>query len=225
MPNEVIEQYLHDPSSFGANTFCAYCRKQVPDRECTWLETGEHLDQYMRRLQQNHIPTGSAEVSDQPPLDLNVRGFLRYLAIILFVAGVVLPLDSSWREGRLSGTPETRSNVPRFGNVRSRFVDDAREQQGVPWYLKTIAVVSSIVALMLYLPRWGFKRYALLAGPIMGLGAFWVLGYWLSGRTTIVRYEPVLAGMLGALPGIVLWIVLVRIKARRLGLLITPVTR
>jgi hypothetical protein len=218
MPEEVVEQYLHDPHTFGSNTFCAYCRKQVPDRECNWVETGESLSSYMQRLQQNHVPVAMVEKPVNKILDLNVRGFRRYLAIFLFMVGVIFPIDSCFRDGLLLETANVRSApMSRFGGPRGRLVE-ATQESSMPWYLKPLAVVMSILALMLYLPNWGFKRYALIAGPMIGLGSIWLLTYWLTGRTSIHRFEPVLAAMLGALPGVAVWILLVRAKAHRCNL-------
>jgi hypothetical protein len=51
VPEETIRSYLEDPFLYSGNTtFCAGCKKQVPFREVSWVETGEDLQSYMKRL-------------------------------------------------------------------------------------------------------------------------------------------------------------------------------
>jgi hypothetical protein len=50
MPDSVRSRYLYDPYYFEAGlTICAHCGL-VPDEQCTWNETGQNLDEYMREL-------------------------------------------------------------------------------------------------------------------------------------------------------------------------------
>ncbi len=52
MPESVKSKYLLDPYFYSDGvTMCAQCG-MVPDKACTWTDTGERLDVYMRRLQQ-----------------------------------------------------------------------------------------------------------------------------------------------------------------------------
>ena len=51
MPEEIIRSYLQNPHLYLADaTFCCGCGKHVPNRECTWVETGEDLQTYMSKL-------------------------------------------------------------------------------------------------------------------------------------------------------------------------------
>jgi hypothetical protein len=51
MPEEIIRSYLRNPFLYMADaTFCCGCGTHVPDRECTWRETGENLQEYMDGL-------------------------------------------------------------------------------------------------------------------------------------------------------------------------------
>lgn len=217
MPDEVIQAYLADPYTFDNTTFCANCKRQVPDTECTWVESGEQLRSYMERLQRQHVPVASAEGGRS--FNLNVRGLSRYLALIIFFACIILPVESLWKDGKLD--PERNATQmgrigPRLGRMATG--DAAPSGVQVSWYLWPIAVMGSIVALMLYCPGWGFKRYALLCGPIAGIGALMFLSYWLTGRHTIYRFEPIVVAMAGATPGIALWTMLVLRKAANKGL-------
>jgi hypothetical protein len=51
MPQEIIRTYLHNPWFYlSRQTFCAGCRKHVPQDECVWIETSEDLQSYTERL-------------------------------------------------------------------------------------------------------------------------------------------------------------------------------
>jgi hypothetical protein len=51
MPEEIVRSYLQNPYLYLADaTFCCGCGKHVPNRECSWTETGENLQEYMERL-------------------------------------------------------------------------------------------------------------------------------------------------------------------------------
>jgi hypothetical protein len=200
MPDKVIQQYLDNPRSFSRSTFCAYCKKQVPEQDCTWQETGENLRDYFNQLQQEYDDhsraTGSA-------INFKLNGFRKFLAIALFFLTVVLPVSSLWQEGGLEPAAS-----PRFPS----FTRGARQTEPAirtPWYLWPLAITGGILSLALYCPNWGYKRYALLCGPIAAIGTQMFLVYWLTGRTTVYRFEPVLVAMAGALPGIAIWVMLI----------------
>lgn len=211
MPQEVIEEYLEDPDAFAGTTFCAHCRREVPDAECSWVETGERLDAYMRRLQRE---TNRATYRPTAEVDLRPNGIRRFLAIALFFVAVVLPIDAVWRAGGL----EPQAPVPdRHAMIRPPW-REAREpaapEIALPFYLWPLAIVGGIFSLALYAPAWGCKRYALLFGPVAAGGALMFLKYWLTGRQEIYRFEPVIASMIGAAPGVALWAALVLRKLR-----------
>ena len=49
MPAHIRATYLVDPCYYSSGTICANCG-EVPDSQCTWVETGENLAAYMKRL-------------------------------------------------------------------------------------------------------------------------------------------------------------------------------
>lgn len=189
MPEMVIHQYLDNPHSFSRSTYCAYCKKQVPEQDCTWQETGENLHDYFNQLQQEYDQTHAGTRSS---INLKPGGIRKFLAIVLFMVMVILPVQSIWKDGGL----EVGASVK------------------TPWYLWPLAITGGILSLALYCPNWGCKRYALLCGPIAAIGAQMFLTYWLTGRVKVYRTEVVLVSMAGAFPGIALWVLLILRKAQ-----------
>ena len=49
MPSNIRANYLADPYFYGSDTICAGCGI-VSDRACYWVDTGENLHAYMKRL-------------------------------------------------------------------------------------------------------------------------------------------------------------------------------
>jgi hypothetical protein len=231
MPENVIRAYLQNPHKFRDTTYCAHCQREVPDSECFLVETGESLRAYMERLQ--HIPQAALETSHATPtrtLDMNVRGFHRYLALTLFFLCTILPVDCLWKEGKLDPQNNAAQTPPRFGprfgpRLGQQAAEEERSGVEVTWYLWPLAVGGSILAMMLYCPNWGFKRFALLGGPIAGIGALMFLSYWLTGRDRIYRFEPVLIALLGAAPGVGLWVLFILRKATQRGMHVARMER
>lgn len=81
----------------------------------------------------------------------------------------------------------------------------------------SLAVLGGILSLALYYPFSGFKRFAVLCGPIVGLGSMIALGMYLFARTEVYRFEIAFAAICGALPGVALYAILVYTKANRLA--------
>lgn len=52
MPDDILCSYLENPFLYNDQTFCCGCNGYVPHRECTWVETGERLDDYFDRLKE-----------------------------------------------------------------------------------------------------------------------------------------------------------------------------
>ncbi len=202
MPEKVIQQYLDNPHSFSRSTFCAYCKKQVPEQDCTWQETGENLHTYFETLLREY---DQAKAGSRSAINLKPGGFRKFLAIVLFMATVIFPVQSIWKDGGLD--PEPVSRFP----ASTRF---AQSTVKTPWYLWPLAITGGILSLALYCPNWGCKRYALLCGPIAAIGAQMFLTYWLTGRTNVFRTEVVLISMAGAFPGIAIWAMLILRKAQ-----------
>lgn len=50
MPRHIRQNYLADPYFYNGDTICAECGV-VADTACRWVDTGENLHDYMRRLQ------------------------------------------------------------------------------------------------------------------------------------------------------------------------------
>ena len=51
MPEEIVRSYLVNPYMYLADkTFCTGCGTHVPNRECTWIDTGEDLQTHINRL-------------------------------------------------------------------------------------------------------------------------------------------------------------------------------
>jgi len=80
----------------------------------------------------------------------------------------------------------------------------------------TMFVVTA--SLMLYYPSWGYKRYALLSGPMIALCIPWAVSSYLQGRTTVYRTEVAIVTLVAALPGAALYGYLCWRKARRRGM-------
>jgi len=54
MPEEIIRSYLKNPFFYSDFTYCCGCRKHVPCRELTWVETGENMQAYNNRLRNQY---------------------------------------------------------------------------------------------------------------------------------------------------------------------------
>ena len=54
MPVEIIRSYLVNPFLYNSYTFCCGCGTYIHQRELTWVETGESLDDYFNRLKKEH---------------------------------------------------------------------------------------------------------------------------------------------------------------------------
>ena len=50
MPSNVRDNYLADPCWYFLGTICSRCGGGVPDEQCYWVDTGENLAEYMKRL-------------------------------------------------------------------------------------------------------------------------------------------------------------------------------
>lgn len=52
MPGHIRDNYLADPYFYFMGTICAHCGGGVPESHVFWMDTGECLADYMRRLKQ-----------------------------------------------------------------------------------------------------------------------------------------------------------------------------
>lgn len=111
--------------------------------------------------------------------------------------------------------------------VRDRFAPARPAQPSWTWFglfnsslQLFLAMAGGIFSLALYYPRWGFKRFAILCGPIVGIGTMLLLSMYLFARTDVYKFEICIVAIIGALPGLLLYLLLVAWKFRRLALML-----
>jgi len=153
-------------------------------------------------------PTGNSFYEDLYP-----RGLRKLLAIGVICATTLLPAITAWKTGPEPVPQPGPAFGPRFGNSR-RGTDGRTNSAGstLPVGRTLLAMFGGALGLAIYYPRWGFKRFALLCGPVLGMGSMFVAGWYLSGRSTVYRFEVVFSALIGALPGVALYVALVRRK-------------
>jgi hypothetical protein len=158
---------------------------------------------------------------DTQPMEIEVVRFrdefgaygIRKILALMIIAGVVLWPVGQWLRGEPQPAAGFRSGPP------SRWAQAEEEPKVRVFSWRTIFTTIVVAfALMFYYPRWGYKRYALLAAPLIAFGAPWVLSWYLEDRTTVYRFEVVVAAWIGALPGAALYLWLAWRKARRRGM-------
>ncbi|MCA9058723.1 MAG: hypothetical protein KDA85_09495 [Planctomycetaceae bacterium] len=155
-------------------------------------------------------------------------GFRKLMAIMLITSVTVLPEVFSWvgppeGESTINGIPTGRY-APRGGFLPG----DSRPRYAAPQtsFLKTVwtavkrcfVVVVTTLGVVLYYPRRGFKRYALLCGPVIALLVPLVMSLYLRGRTEVFRAEILVVALIALSPGIGLYVLLTWRKAKRLGM-------
>lgn len=64
MPEEIIRSYLADPFLYSDYTFCTGCGKYPHASEFHWVDTGENLLEYNRRLRVEHIQRNGLNPND-----------------------------------------------------------------------------------------------------------------------------------------------------------------
>ncbi len=146
-------------------------------------------------------------------LDFYPRGLRKFFAIFVIFVTTFLPVLTAWKAGPESAAQPVRAFGPRFGNTRREAIGRSSSVVSrMPIFRTLLAMFGGALGLAIYYPRWGFKRYALLCGPILGLGSMWLVGWYLTGRTTVYRFETVFAALIGAFPGAALYVLLARRK-------------
>lgn len=56
MPEEIVRSYLVNPFLYGADrSFCCTCKDYFPYTELSWVETGERLDDYFRKMREDYL--------------------------------------------------------------------------------------------------------------------------------------------------------------------------
>jgi hypothetical protein len=181
----------------------------------------------------------AAEVEIDQPLsyreEFGLRGFRKMLAAMLILAVTVLPSLSAWQRGPaaagdVGAFPQRefgpRADFPagRFGRrggmVAERQPAAAWNVLGVIWsaMVRGFVIIATTLLLMLYYPASGFKRYTLLAGPLIALLVPATIALYLRGRQEVYNVELAFVSFVAMLPGVGLYVLLTWRKAQRLGM-------
>lgn len=158
------------------------------------------------------------------------RGFRKFLALILFFAATTTPTVFLWQNPPDSPAVSEAGSFAPYPAPPSRYPShrpygpQASSSSGSTWWLLfcsfmqlSLATFGGLFSLALYYPRSGFKRFALLCGPLVGLGTMFLLGIYLAARTNVYRFEIPLVAIVGAAPGLTMYVLLVSWKANRLA--------
>lgn len=156
--------------------------------------------------------------------EFSPNGLRKIIAMLMIATVTVLPPVVSWE--RSSGEESTARGMPtgRFA-PGGGFLPEAPPPHvralawlgTVLWRLFTLAV--TVVGLIIYYPRKGFKRYALVAAPILAFFVPAAVALYLHGRSEVFRVEVFLVTLVAAAPAVALYVYLTWRKARRLGMM------
>lgn len=147
---------------------------------------------------------------------LNERSCRNTLGYLLFAISTILPTIAYWQ----SGGDQVPLHRPQWSVDRPRShplgpwpgtgerSDTGTRVAVIAWWLvrAAFAALGTTIAMAVLLPYPGCKRFALLLGAPTGLAAMTASSLWLAGRTEVYRFEPVLAGIVGAIPTGFLWL-------------------
>lgn len=155
--------------------------------------------------------------------DLYPRGFRKFLGISVVCLTSLIPALMHWKQGPDPNPQPAPAFGPHYSGHRGlagpqpdRFSQPRKLVDTLLAIGRTLlAVLGGVLGLAIYYPRSGFKRFALLCGPILGIGSMMLAGWYLTGRTKVYRFEAVFAALIGAFPGIALYVLLVRRKWRK----------
>ncbi len=150
-------------------------------------------------------------------------GFRKVFALMLVVAVTVLPQAFAWvatpiEQPGASSLPTGRF-APRGGFLPQREEPRPGRLQSI-WngIQRSFVVAVATIGFMMYYPRKGFKRHALLCGPLVAFLVPLCVSSYLQGRTEVFRAELVVVALIALSPGIALYVALTWRKARRLGM-------
>jgi len=147
--------------------------------------------------------------------DFYPRGFRKFFAMGIIFLTSALPATYAWQHGPIQ-QPQNRHAFPPRPPNRWVNQDGDGNLTGMPrsfsYKRMLLAMFCSMLGLMIYYPRWGFKRYALFCGPFIGWGTSVATSTWLIGRAEVYRVELVFAAMLGGIPGTIVYVLLARRK-------------
>ncbi|MGE3777187.1 MAG: hypothetical protein AB7F89_08390 [Pirellulaceae bacterium] len=150
-------------------------------------------------------------------------GFRKLFALMLVSSVTVLPAVASWADTPVESATESRLPTGRFRPRGGFLRETEKPQPGVVstlWGIvkRCFQVTVATLGVMLYYPRSGFKRYALLCGPFIAFFVPFVVGLYLRGRSEVFRAEIVVVALLALAPGVALYVLLTSRKARRMGI-------
>ncbi|MCO6455574.1 MAG: hypothetical protein J5I93_09790 [Pirellulaceae bacterium] len=157
--------------------------------------------------------------------EFSMYGWRKVLAGLLIAAATTIPPVIAWQHPAADPPPSSGFPSGRFP-VRERFVRDRGQPSTgskiLSWLAAafrhtTVALVTTL-GLMLYYPRQGFKRYALLCGPVLAIIVPACLSAYLQGREEVYRVELVLVSIIASLPAVGLYVWLTWRKGKRLGM-------
>lgn len=151
------------------------------------------------------------------------KGSLRTgIGYTLFFLLVMLPTVDAWQYGSERIQPLREDDQSAFGPKTMRGWPgerpSVRDQMNSSWWPNTarvmwffskvsLSMLGATLAMLILLPFRGCKRYALLFGPPNGFFVMSTISLWIAGRDEIYRFEPVVVGLVAALPMSALWLV------------------
>jgi hypothetical protein len=146
--------------------------------------------------------------------DFYPRGFRKLLAVGVICLTSLVPAIVAWQREPENAPVQRFGGPGGFSGLRPGGFNKLQNTAGsrLPIGRTVLAMFGGVFGLMIYCPRWGFKRYALVCGPILGLGSILVLNWYLTGRTKVYRFEAVFAALIGTLPAVAVYILLARRK-------------
>lgn len=154
--------------------------------------------------------------------ELGKGSFRTGIGYTLFFLLVTLPTLDAWQYGTERLEPNRETYQTSFGPRTMRGWPErgpsVRDQMNSSWWPNTarlmwffskvsLSIVGATLAMIILLPFRGCKRYALLFGPPTGFFAMSAISLWIAGRDEIYRFEPVVVGIVAALPTAALWLV------------------
>lgn len=150
-------------------------------------------------------------------------GFRKIFAMLLVTSVVVLPELNAWRDSPAQRPSPMGMPSGRFrpsGGFLSEYSEPRPSLFQSVWssIKRGFVTIVAIVGVMLYYPRTGFKRYALLVGPVFAFLVPVCVRLYLQDRTEVYSTEIVLVSLVAFLPGIALYAFLTWRKAQRLGM-------
>lgn len=154
--------------------------------------------------------------------ELSKGSFRTGIGYAVFFLLVMLPTLDAWQYGSETLQPVRDNYRTGFGpRSMSGWPDgrpSVREQMNSSWWPNTgrvmwffskvsLAMFGATLAMVLLLPFRGCKRYAILFGPPTGFVVMCAVSLWIAGRDEIYRFEPVVVGIVAALPTTGLWLI------------------